>query len=61
MGPSGGTNDNRSGIIYYYDTSNYTSWNPGSRNLYNGKWHHWFITYDGNTGYLKQYIDGQLD
>jgi len=50
MGPSGGTNDNRSGIIYYYDASNYTSWNPGSRGLYNGKWHHWFITYDGNTG-----------
>lgn len=61
MGPSGGTNDNRSGIIYYYDASNYTSWNPGSRGLYNGKWHHWFITYDGNTGQLKQYIDGQLD
>lgn len=61
MGPSGGTNDNRSGIIYYYDASNHTSWNPGSRSLYNGKWHHWFITYDGNTGQLKQYIDGQLD
>lgn len=61
MGPSGGTNDNRSGIIYYYDTSNYTSWNPGQKNLYDGNWHHWYITYNAKTGQLKQYIDGKLD
>lgn len=59
-GPTSAQTDNRSGIIYYYDASNYTSWACGGRGVYDGNWHHWAITYNGDTGELKQYIDGVL-
>lgn len=61
MGPKQGVDDSRSGIIYYYDSSNYTGWNPGGKSIYNNSWHHWVITYNGITGDIKQYVDGILN
>ncbi|WP_105618467.1 LamG-like jellyroll fold domain-containing protein [Vallitalea okinawensis] len=57
MGPSSGINE-RSGLIYYYDSSNYTAWTEGNYGIYDGNWHNWVITYDGDTGDLIQYVDG---
>ncbi len=61
LGPSGGINDTRSGIITGTSGS-YDHLNWGAQNLYNGEWHHYLVTWikTGENNYnFYLYINGK--
>jgi len=58
LGPSGGTSDSRSGLIYYYNASSYTTRNWGGQGFYDGNWHLYTIAWDADNDILRLYKDG---
>lgn len=59
MGPTTVAAD-RTGVIYYYDASNYTSWTYNNSGIWNDVWNHWALSYNEETEDLKLYLNGTI-
>jgi hypothetical protein len=50
--------DNRSGMIYYYNSTSHTSKDWGGQNFFDDNWHLYTITWDCDSDVMKLYKDG---